>query len=572
MKTKEDLRRLLLSIDHKGYPAYKETKGKWSWGNYVLSIDHVQGDPFATPSGVSVIVPGKTADFPEAYVKEDHRRIALQDHLLRLLGEKLVQRERSYAGSGKSGLVTTSRPGQEVLERTACRIEPADGQVTLRFQVGFPANGRTINARELLRILEEQLPETVEKTLMRQNLNQKALEGVIDLADDRKYIRSQLEERGLCAFIADGSILPRKSGVSSLPMQNAVPFKSPESMAVIMELPHHGSLRGMGIRKGITLIVGGGYHGKSTLLQALEMGVYDHIKGDGREYVITDPQAVKIRAEDGRSIVGTDISVFIQDLPNGKDTVRFTTEDASGSTSQAANVVEAMEAGCSLLLIDEDTSATNFMVRDSLMASVVSPDKEPITPFVSRIRDLYETSGVSTILVAGSSGAFFHEADTVILMDRYIPCDITGKAKAAAALEGDGLRKTIPEGRKYHGISQNRIPEADRALLREQRIKLKTLSDDSFLIAHNEVDLRGLEQIADREQTAALAYMLKYMQLHLLDGKTSLPQAARKMLALANRQGLEILFEGSAPGNGLAQVRLAELCGMLNRFRNLRIK
>ena len=101
----------------------------------------------------------------------------------------------------------------------------------------------------------------------------------------------------------------------------------------------------MGIRKGITLIVGGGYHGKSTLLKALEAGVYNHIAGDGREFVITDDTAFKLRAEDGRSITGVDISPFIKNLPNKKDTVHFSTEDASGSTSQAANLMEALESG-----------------------------------------------------------------------------------------------------------------------------------------------------------------------------------------------------------------------------------
>lgn len=175
--------------------------------------------------------------------------------------------------------------------------------------------------------------------------------------------------------------------------------------------------------------MGGGYHGKSTLLSALERGVYNHIAGDGREYVITDPTAVKLRSEDGRLIREVDISLFINDLPNKKDTHRFSTPDASGSTSQAAGIVESMEAGSQVFLLDEDTSATNFMVRDSFMQSVIHREKEPITPFLERARDLYEKCGISTVLVAGSSGAFFHIADTVIQMDAYRPVDITEKVK-----------------------------------------------------------------------------------------------------------------------------------------------
>ncbi|WP_270575575.1 ABC-ATPase domain-containing protein, partial [Candidatus Collinsella stercoripullorum] len=251
-----------------------------------------------------------------------------------------------------------------------------------------------------------------------------------DLADDRRFVREELARRGLVAFVADGSVLPRESGVSARPMEGARPFTSPESMRVVLDLPHRGPTPGMGVRRGITLIVGGGYHGKSTLLRALQEGVYDHVAGDGRELVVTDAAAVKLRAEDGRPVRETDISLFIGELPDGRDTARFTTADASGSTSQAAAVVEALDAGSRVLLVDEDTSATNFMVRDALMEAVVSGGDEPITPFVERVRDLWERAGVSCVIVAGSSGAFFSVADTVVQMDRYEARDITDRVRA----------------------------------------------------------------------------------------------------------------------------------------------
>lgn len=572
MKTKDDLRKLLLSIDHRGYPAYKDTRGKWSYGNYILSIDHVQGDPFASPSNVSVIVPGRVARFPREYTAPGHRLITLQDMLLRLFDREIRGRERRRDGSGKSGLIDVSRPGQEVLERTACRVDPDSGDVTVRFEIGFPANGRSINARPLIQILEEFLPAAVSSSLLYQNIDHRKLLDAINLSDDQAYIRGVLNQNGLCAFVGDGSVLPRVSGVSSLPMKDAVPFVSPEALAVSLTLPHAGTMRGMGVRKGVTLIVGGGYHGKSTLLSALEKGVYDHIRGDGREYVITDESAVKVRAEDGRSITNVDISLFIRDLPNGKDTAGFSTEDASGSTSQAANVIESVQAGAKLLLIDEDTSATNFMVRDELMARVVSGDKEPITPFISRIRDLYEEAGVSTILVAGSSGAFFHVADTVIQMDRYIPVEITERAKAAAS--GPDFAPVSASAGVYRASgfrlpSAPRIPSKNKALLREGRIKTKVLSNNSFLLAHDELDLRGLEQLVDREQAAALALVLKYMELHLIDGQTPFDEVVDRMLALIDSRGLEEVFDGSVVRCGLAGVRKAEIAGMLNRYRKL---
>ncbi len=389
MKTAQDLRTLLQSIDHKSYPAYKSTQGIYRFPGYLLSIDHVQGDPFASPSRVSIHIDGKTAGFPTELYDTRPKRTALQDHLTRLFYGEIDRFNFRAKGSGKSGLLSVSRCGQEILERSACTLNPADGSLILRMQIGFPAGGRTIHSGELIRILYDFLPDCVNDSLLYKNLDKRKCQEVRALCEDQEFIRAQLRERGLAAFVANGSILPRLSGVSERPMKKAVPFVSPASLEISMKLPNRGAIKGMGLKKGITLIVGGGFHGKSTLLKALERGVYNHIAGDGREFVITDSSAVKLRAEDSRSISNVDISLFINHLPGGRGTGSFSTEDASGSTSQAANVIEGIEAGTSLFLIDEDTSATNFMIRDGLMQKVVADREEPITPFISRVRSLF---------------------------------------------------------------------------------------------------------------------------------------------------------------------------------------
>ena len=566
MDTSAQLKELLARIDRRSYPAYKDTRGSYRFPGYVLSIDHVQGDPFAAPSKVSVHVEGRQGAFPEALYGTAHQRVALQDALTRRFGRLAAGASFQAKGSGHSGLISVSRCGQEVLERTACRIDPASGNIVLRLEVGFPANGRTINARELEKILFDLLPRRVEGSLYAKSWKGEELRQVADLAEDQQYIREALPGLGLCAFVADGSILPRASGVSQLPMKGAVPFQSPRELAVELDLPHRGKITGMGIRRGITLIVGGGYHGKSTLLKALELGVYNHIAGDGREYVITDPSAVKIRAEDGRSIRCTNISPFINHLPNGKDTVRFSTEDASGSTSQAANVVEAMEAGAKTLLVDEDTSATNFMVRDELMQRVIHRDMEPITPFLDRVRELYEQKGVSTILVAGSSGAYFHVADTVIQMDRYVPRDITALAKEAAAafpLCGGPLEPMeSPEGER----KPRPAPE-----LQEERVKLKALGRDGVSLNREEIDLRYVEQLRDAEQCAALGYCMLYAQRCLLDGRRTLAETAQALEDLMEQKGLEALCGSRGGVPFLARPRKQEILACFNRYRGLHL-
>lgn len=563
MKQATELKDLLKKIDHKGYPAYKETRGQYQFPGYVLNIDHVQGDPFAAPSKVSILVKGTQAEFPSNLYDKRWKRIALQDYLLRQFGREVSDYAFRAKGSGKSGLMSVSHCGQEILERSACTINAEKGDILLRMEIGFPANGRTINARELEKILFEFLPECVRKSLYYKSLDANKVQQVMELSENQQYIREELKKQGLCAFVANGSILPRESGVSQKPMKGAVEFRSPESMQVSMELPFKGTLTGMGIPQGITLIVGGGYHGKSTLLKALEMGVYNHVAGDGREYVITDNTAMKIRAEDGRSIRNTDVSMFINNLPNGKDTMHFSTEDASGSTSQAANVVEAMEADAGLFLIDEDTSATNFMIRDELMQRVVNRKAEPITPFIDRIQELYQNYGISTILVAGSSGSYFHKADYILQMEQYVPKDITDFAKKEAESFPIPVEK-VPESRKP---SFERKPVFHlKGKKGDDRVKIKAMGKDGFSINHETVDLRYLEQIADAEQVMALGYMLKYIATK--QGKKTLQQLVAELGQILEKQGLTGICEGSYLPAGLAMPRRQEIFACLNRWRD----
>lgn len=563
MKSSAELKKDILAMDHRGYPGYKGLRGRYQFKDHVLSIDHVQGDPFASPSHLSVHVDGHKAGFPKDYYQDDISRITLQDHLTRCFGKALAPFSFKAKGSGKSGLLSVSYCGQQVLERTACEVS-ADGSVTVRFEAGFPANGRSVNAGELVKMLFQFVPEAAQIALFYDRLNKNALKAAIELARDQQFIREHLSEQGLAAFLADGSVLPRESGISDRPMKGAVPFQSPAACKVTVTLPYHGPITGMGIKKGITLFVGGGYHGKSTILQALEMGVYNHIAGDGREYVITDPSAWKLRAEDGRSISHTDISPFINHLPNKKDTVHFSTEDASGSTSQAANLMEAVESGSKLLLIDEDTSATNFMIRDELMQKVICREEEPITPFIERVRSMYDDLGVSSIIVAGSSGSFFGIADTIIQMKEYIPYDITERAREAAA-----SYPALKQQEHFPASDNMRAPKANQALKKDPRLKMKTMGTNEMLLAKDAIELRYLEQLVDPEQTNALAYALKYLELNRMNGSRTVPQLLDDIEVLTASKGLSALYDKEYVRSGLAMPRRQEIAACLNRYRKL---
>ncbi len=568
MRTAAQLRGDLRDIDRRSYPAYKSLAGSFGFGGYILHIEHVQGDPFAAPSRLRVEVSRRAAAFPDRLCQSPVDRRALADCLLRRFDRQAGRFSFQAKGSGKSGVIAVSRCGQEVLERTACEI--TDQAVHLRFEVGFPANGRTINATELEKILFEYLPVCVEQSLFYAKLPKGEAEEAVFLAEDQAYIRQELERRHLAAFVADGAVLPRESGVSDRPMAGAVPFAAPETMAVELDLPHRGRLRGMGVPEGITLIAGGGYHGKSTLLKALERGVYDHVAGDGREYVITRSSALKIRAEDGRKITNTDVSLFINHLPNGRDTVRFSTLDASGSTSQAANIIEGIESGSRVLLIDEDTSAANLMARDGLMRLAIAPDKEPITPFLERVSDLYKKAGVSVILVVGSCGDYFHVADKVLQMDGYRALDITDRTRAL--LEGrPGVdpapdfrlpadRRTLP----IAGAVQTRRNYRGSGTVQE-RLKVRRLGKTAFSLGGEDLDLRYVEQLVDGEQTQALACILRYVRERWTGQQVNVREVVDQVERILETEGLAGICGDRTVPSGLAMPRRQEIFACLNR-------
>jgi predicted ABC-class ATPase len=580
MRTLEDLRRILARIDGRGYKAYEEIEGAYEGPGWVLYVDHVQGDPFAPPSKVRVRVDGRRAGFPADVYRTSVRRVALEDFLARRVRQSIDAVSRGRRGSGKSGVIWVDAGGQEVLERTAVRVRLE--WIECRLQVGLPAAGRTVLGRQAEEMLCREVPEIVRRSLFWTEVPEGECRRFIECVENQEAIRAQLRERRLVAFVADGSILPRRSGVSELPLERAIPFRSPESLRVTMAVPNpvlwngrvHDTLTGMGIPEGVTLIVGGGYHGKSTLLRALERSVYPHIPGDGREYVVTREDAVTIRAEDGRRIERVDLTPFIGQLPYGQRTDDFSTENASGSTSQAANILEALEAGSRLLLIDEDTSATNFMVRDARMQALVAKELEPITPFVDRVRELYERLGVSTILVMGGSGDYLDVADTVILMREYVPEDVTAEARRIARAYPTQRRPEAP--RPIERVVE-RVPCAESLDPSRGRreVKIDAKAVDLILFGETAIDLRAVEQIVDLSQTRAIGYALHCAAERFMDGRRTVREILDELERLFAREGIDVLdpFRRGEehPGN-FARPRRYEIAAALNRLRTVRMR
>jgi predicted ABC-class ATPase len=583
MPSIDELRQILNRIDGRSYNAYHEIRGTFTLREFTLFVDHVQGDPFAAPSKLRLRVDQTLAQLPEELYDNPVRRLAFEDFLTRRVHQAVRKDARSrggHRGSGKSGVVLVDVGGQEVLKRTATVLTP--GWVEIRLEVGLPANGRRILGRDAEQLLCEQLLAIAEASLVRPPADEACR--FINCVENQEEIRNRLPSLGLIAFVGDGSHLPRESGASDRPLadENTVAFEAPESLRVKIDLLHPieiggsvcRSIEGLGVRKGVTLIVGGGYHGKSTLLDAIERAVYPHIPGDGREWVISDRSLIKIRAEDGRRVEKVDIDAFIRNLPQGRSTTAFESEDASGSTSQAASLVEALEAGGSGLLLDEDTSATNFMVRDARMQALIQKEHEPITPFVERVRELYETLAVSTVLVMGGCGDYFETADTVIALRNFLPLDVTEEAKTIAAGSNSSRQK---EASNPLGEIAQRIPVAGTidASRGRRQVSIRATSLDRIEIGREEIDLRGVEQIVDMSQTRAIASAIYFATARLIDGHCTLRDILDELDELFDNRGLDELDPfyraGHHPGN-YARPRRFEIAAAINRLRSLQMR
>jgi predicted ABC-class ATPase len=565
MLTSNILRQKLVAIDGHDYASYQSLLGTYDFELFKLIIQQIPKDPYAPPhTGIYRIqVQRKDNRIVNLKIESKMQKIASADFLARLFFDTSQRISKGIRGTGFSGIITINQPSQAILERNSVVI--TDEIIEIRCFLGLPADGRRILSGIAESMLFNELPDILDKSLLRENIDQNALKKHIGATEDAEYLRNQLGSLGLIAFIADRSILPRESSTSDKPMstKSAIPFFTPESLMKEIILPHAGKIKGMGIPKGITLITGGGYHGKSTLLNALEVGIYTHIPGDGRERCVANAQTVKIRAYSGRYVVKTDISPFIKNLPFQKDTTSFCTENASGSTSQAANIIEAIEMGAEVLLMDEDTCATNFMIRDSKMQQLVNKEDEPITTFIDKVKQLYLEKNISTVLVLGGVGDYFDVSDRVIQMINYRPSDMT--------LQAHKIAERFPAKRKledetYPFQIQERIPlsESIDPLNEYGKFAIYAKEVHRLNFGKQVIDLTDLEQLIELSQTKALGYAIEYAKKYL-DRKTSLREVVQRVIKDIDENGIDVI--STKISGHFAWFRGLELAFTLNRLR-----
>lgn len=543
----------------------------------------MQPDPFAGPSRIRLFVPwdqagapaeitllagGAGAEIPGLIDAASARAIGWRDWIGRRVEAWLRSRG---GGSGRRGEESAriAPYGQAILDRSAVLLR--ERGIEIRLDADLPARGRRILGRAALALLADTPERLVAGCLAPDRLDAKGAAAHAATVEDHAALRDELARRGWLAFVADGSCLARRAGNDDrpLPAEGSVPFESPPSLRRELRLPHAGLVRGLAIEPGVTLLCGGGFHGKSTLLRALAAGVGPHVAGDGRERVAVRDDAVVVRAEDGRAVHEADLRPFLHDLPFGRAASPFSTSNASGSTSQAAAIIESIEGGSRLLLFDEDTSATNFMIRDRWMDRLLAPHQEPITPYLDRARHLLEEAGVSSVLVIGGSGEYFRVADRVLVLDTYRPFDRTAEARAIAASDdGHGRRAAGPAG----PLLAAALDPARRSLPRLPRgePRIRALDARRLLVGTTPLELPAAEALRDpaqgrflaqvlaardREQTGAASGTLEKGPAGLLDWYLAAWRAGR-----LDRFGPE-------PRGDLAAVRGHEVLAAVNRLR-----
>ncbi|EGR1547660.1 isopentenyl-diphosphate delta-isomerase [Vibrio parahaemolyticus] len=547
----DQLTATLKKIEKQNYRAYQQIKGQYDFTDFTLFIDHVQGDPYASASRFRATRAWSLTGLEWLKNESPAFQRAARDFIARSF-EQFAKQENT---------VSIALNGQTVLDSTAVLF--TEEGIELRFRVNLPAEGRSVLGKKANNILTFHLPKFIRRATLERELDREAMVKHCQVVEDQSALREQLEAHNLVAFVANGSVLPRIAGNCDLPMKEAVEFTAPESLQVTLHAPNKGYVTGLGIPKGITLIVGGGFHGKSTLLNAIERSIYDHIPGDGREYIVTDQKAMKIRAEDGRCVHHLNLSNYINHLPMGKDTADFSTQDASGSTSQAAWLQESIEAGATSLLIDEDTSATNFMIRDERMQALVAKGDEPITPLVDRIGQLRDELDISTIIVMGGSGDYLDVANTVIQMHDYQAVDVTEKAKQVIAQHPTQRHNESEESlQTFRPRALNRV--ALMNILTDGKFRVSAKGKDSLRFGKEFTDLSSLEQIESADEVNAIGWL--WFQLAQLPGWCNNP--AKEIEEMLSGE-----WHASLPKQGdLAKPRTLDVMAALNRMRKSQFK
>lgn len=544
------IRSVLERINGRGYKSYKSLVGLSEVVDRVrVTVIKVQGDPFAPPSVVKL---EHNTNMPDWSLQAP---VATSDCILRRLRVLLKKFSMKGVGEGNSGVLSVPKLAPIMIRRSSLEVVKTGvgrARIVARVHVGLPSRGRRVVSGAAEELLLERLPKAFTSSV---SVGEDKLRRHVETWIEQEHIRARLEDMGLVSFVGDGSILPRRCGGCWEPLEDAVPFESPPSLRVSVDLPTGRSITGMGIRRGLTVVSGPAYHGKTTLIEAVSAGVWNHIPGDGREYVITIRESFVVMSENGRRVTCVDLTPWLSEMPGASNLSCFTTSDASGATSVAATIQESIELGARLLIIDEDNVATNIIHRDYWLEELIG---RKTLHTVADLAPGLKRAGVSVIVVATGSSELLSRADHVIVMNEYKALDLTHKARQVTAKKdtSDG----VVEYRAPRGRRMTASMRLDKAKLRGRMLEVRG--------ADELIDLRPLVQL--EEETQLKTVVEATLRILAKGGVDTIGSECKDVEAKLARGGFREVV-GKEPGPSLSEARALDIGFLINRMPWLRV-
>jgi predicted ABC-class ATPase len=566
MRDKKEFYAMLMDIADKPISEYGRLAGDFDFSRYVLKVSQVPSESLEQPALFIVRVPQTIAGFAPHLFSTPVRRTALEDFLTRRIAEQIdVLAHYDEQGLSRRHLMV-AEPGQKILPRTSLLV--TEEYVEARIYVRLPQRDGRIDADRVKDIFFDELTSVVNHSLIACNLDEQEMNHFVDVMEDADQIRQMLPTRGLVSFVGEGS-LPARLGDSDYPaFENTTPLTMDESLLVDVDTPNAGTVKGLGVPTGVTLIVGDEYSSRAALMRAIASGIYNHVPGDGREQVITVPDAVHVAAETGRSIQKVDISSMIP-AQSGVRSDAFSAEQADACSAQAAAMVEALEVGARALLFDESESSAAFLTQDTRLMGLMPEAGARVTPLSARARQLADDLGVS-IIVAGSASVaeFIPVADTILKIEAGRVSDVTDAAKKM------DLNQLVTDSELVDVsslVEKNRwvVPTSIDASAGPHDQMIKAEAVDLLQFGRSVIQLRNTSQIADKHQTATIGLILYYAKLRYMDEGRPI----REIMDLIDRdlgtEGLECLSRDLR--GDLARPRRYEIAAALNRLETMRI-
>ena len=564
MKNKDELYSKIDQINQQDAKQLQQLIGDYDFSRYVLKISRID-EPAETQHSLLVVsVPHFIAGFPLKLIETPVGRTALEDLLTRKVAEE-IDKISAYDEDGISRRrLHITRPGQKILPRSSLVV--TEEYVEARIYVRLPLRDGRILGGDMKTLFFEILPRVVNAALIFCNLDEDEITAAVNLMNDADHVRHLLATRGWVSFVADHARLSRVGDSDQPDLERAIPLVVDEALARNVDVPHAGALRGFGVPAGLTLILGDAYSGRAELMHAIGDGIYNHVAGDGREMVITVPDAVYVKAEPGRSVQRVDISAFVR--PTGANPAAFTNIHADACAAQAASTIEALEVGARALLFEESDSAVEFLTRDARLGDLMPEADRTITPLSVLARRIVDQLGVS-LVIAGSSTItdFIPVADTILRIANYKVSDVTQQAKAlvappATAPAGADVSALIAKKRSV--VPSSIDPSAGRS---ELRIETEGMYQLHF--GRNTIDLHGVVQLADEDQTRTIGRILYYAKTHYMDETHPISELLDSVDQDLSTEGLETLTR--VLQGDLARPRRFEIAAALNRLPSLRI-